>query len=328
MASTGANLQTVAEAVKEAAAILVFNGPGNSVDSGVPCGEALCKGTMYEDLCMSKPTDFSVDTAISTPELFYGFWGRYYNMAMDATPHKGIAVLRSWVERMKRLEPIDGQRFFLYSQAIDGIVAKEFTRDAICEAHGSIRHWQCSAKCTDRVWQLPASFRFKIHPATLTCKAAPADAQAPGVQARKHYASPEHTIAPRSCLSPSTGYPQCPFCEKPAIPNTIELGVDVCVDTAFTALNYITWQMAIEELEAGERVVVIEIGCETRIPTAREEGEELTSDLNGRGMKTTFVRINTDDAEVERSDDETRISIPMPAEQALVALGKLVASTS
>eukprot|EP00754_Rhynchopus_humris_P006749 Rhum_TRINITY_DN13203_c0_g1::Rhum_TRINITY_DN13203_c0_g1_i1::g.57987::m.57987 len=287
-------MEEAASAVASAGIMLVMNGSGNGF---VPCGADLCKGTVYADLCMTRPADFSRALAQENPELFYGFWGRYHNMVAEARlkpPHSGLDTLLRWRSRLnaqKLVETIEGElpSFFAYSQAADGVLSSAVPDG--CEVHGSALYWQCADACTDKVWRLPDGHRFEIHPASLTCKARPAPDVPPPPQLLTHYNnecdSTETGANPP--IDAATSHPQCPQCKGQAVPNLIELGVETCVDSAFSALNYVTWRLAVEELAredpeedatASPSVVVLELGCSSAVPTAREEAEEFVCKKN------------------------------------------------
>ena len=249
----GRAMEEAASAVASAGIMLVMNGSGNGF---VPCGTDLCTGTVYADLCMTRPADFSRALARDNPELFYGFWGRYHNMVAEARlkpPHSGLDALLRWRRRLnaqKLVKTIEGElpSFFAYSQAVDGVLASAVPDG--CEVHGSALYWQCADACTDKVWRLPDGHRFEIHPASLTCKARPAAEVPPPPQLLAHYNnecdSTETGANPP--IDAATSHSQCPQCKGQAVPNLIELGVETCVDSAFSALNYVTWRLAVEEV--------------------------------------------------------------------------------
>ena len=270
-------IEDAARALRNADVVAVFCGSGSGL---LPCGEALCQDNMYADLCMSRPCDFGKNVALENPALFYGFWGRLYNMSIDAEGGalvKFLENLRDRVNATQIVKSIDGElpSFFLYSQAYDAVVSEALGGDAGCYVHGSIRFWQCSEQCTSRVWRLPEDHRFTIHSASLTCKPQEVATPARPPQLLDHYNNQTDSSEPSDHppFNPATGYPQCPLCQKPAVPNVMDMGLNVCADQAFSAMNYVAWRMAVEEVWGnGEKkvkkkpVVGEPQGCSSDLP--------------------------------------------------------------
>eukprot|EP01063_Lacrimia_lanifica_P023149 TRINITY_DN30647_c0_g1_i1.p1 TRINITY_DN30647_c0_g1~~TRINITY_DN30647_c0_g1_i1.p1 ORF type:complete len:347 (+),score=116.05 TRINITY_DN30647_c0_g1_i1:58-1098(+) len=337
-----AAVERVARAVHGADVLLFINGSGNAADAGVPCGAGLCSGTMFEEICMTRPSDFYVDMAVESPEVFYGFWGRLHNLAQKAAPHEGmqrvVGNMRARVNAKKVLEDPDGAQmsnFFLYSQGIDGVMDRMVTDPAEkCSVHGSIGFWQCQQQCSEQVFRLPEGHTFSIHPATFSCKpeafSTPADLPQGRLVSHHHDAPETAADAPHPTVDPQ-GYPQCPLCKARAIPNVIELGVETCNAAAFRAESFMTWRMAVEDLPLNgmtdKKVVIVEVGCSARLPTGREEAEDFTVELKQAGLDVTLVRINTEDAEVPPELGDSAVSLRMGAADALVQIDDLLKSS-
>jgi NAD-dependent SIR2 family protein deacetylase len=137
---------------------------------------------------------------------------------------------------------------FVFTSNVDGQFAKAgFDEDRIAECHGSIRHLQCLEGCRDDIW--------------------PADGFAPQVDEE-------------NCRLISD-YPRCPHCGAIARPNIL----------MFDDWGWLEQRSAVQQerlrgwLRRVERLLVIEIGAGTNIPTVRRMSES----AGGR-----LIRINPD----------------------------------
>lgn len=141
---------------------------------------------------------------------------------------------------------------FVFTSNVDGQFARAgFAADRICEIHGSIHHLQCLEPCCERIW--------------------PADAVLPEVDE-------EH------CRLISE-LPHCPRCGQLARPNILMFG-----DWGWVAERTRRQQARLEAwLREVERLVVIELGAGTHIPTVRWFGE---------GQGVPLIRINPTESEV------------------------------
>ena len=144
------------------------------------------------------------------------------------------------------------QGAFVFTSNVDGQFAGAgFAAAEICEIHGSIHHLQCLEPCCERIW--------------------PADAVQPEVDEE-------------SCRLVSE-LPHCPRCGQLARPNILMFG-----DWGWVAERTRRQQ---ERLDAWRRdvdkLVVIELGAGTHIPTVRWFGESLGVPL---------IRINPTEPEV------------------------------
>lgn len=129
------------------------------------------------------------------------------------------------------------QGAFVFTSNVDGQFQKAgFAAERIVECHGSIHHLQCLDACHDGIW--------------------PADDYQPQVDEEE-------------CLLRSD-FPRCPRCRAIARPNILMFGdcgwLAERTDAQETRLH--TW------LRQVNRLVVIEIGAGTNIPTVRMLGEQ------------------------------------------------------
>ena len=140
---------------------------------------------------------------------------------------------------------------FVFTSNVDGQFQKAgFATDRICEVHGSIHHLQCTAGCGERIW--------------------PADAFQPQVDE-------EHC---RLLGEP----PHCPQCGGVARPNILMFGDGAWLERRTEG----QYQRLRQWLAAVDRLVTIEIGAGTQIPTVRHFSET-------RGGR--LIRINPQEAD-------------------------------
>lgn len=140
----------------------------------------------------------------------------------------------------------------VFTSNVDGQFQKAgFAPHEVCEIHGSIHHLQCSGPCRDAIW--------------------PADSFVPEIDADSGRLRNEA--------------PTCPHCGALARPNILMFG-----DWNWIERRSLLQRQGLERWLAGvERLVCIEIGAGTDIPTVRRFSEH----CGGR-----LIRINPRDAEV------------------------------
>ncbi|MBS1144183.1 MAG: Silent information regulator protein Sir2 [Proteobacteria bacterium] len=155
------------------------------------------------------------------------------------------------------------QGIHAFTSNVDGQFQKAgFAADRVCEVHGSIHHLQCTAGCGDRIW--------------------PADAFQP-------------EIDDENCQLLGD-FPHCPHCSALARPNILMFGDWGWIDRR-TTLQY---QRLRQWLAGVERLVCIEIGAGTNIPTVRNFSET----CGGR-----LIRINPGEPEIPRSTPGIGLSL-------------------
>ena len=125
-----ASLQSAADRIKSADAVLIFTGAGMGADSGLGTYRGVNAGNFgvaYEEICQSKWFDWD-------PELAWAFWGKCYQAYTSSTPHAGYTLLRSWGAH----KPLG---CFAVTSNVDGHWLRSgMTR--IWEVHGSAVHLQ------------------------------------------------------------------------------------------------------------------------------------------------------------------------------------------
>jgi NAD-dependent SIR2 family protein deacetylase len=146
---------------------------------------------------------------------------------------------------------------FVVTSNVDGQFQKAgFDAAAVSEVHGSIHHLQCTTPCSDLIW--PNRERLHVDEATMRADRAPS----------------------------------CPRCGAVSRPNILMFG-----DWAWVADRSHAQQNRFEAFVAGlgpRRLLVVELGAGTAIPTIR-----FTSERLGGRDGTTVLRINPGEAHID-----------------------------
>ena len=262
-----------AAAVREAEALLVTAGAGMGVDSGLP--------------------DFRGDT---------GFWQAYPPFARLGLSFVELAN-PGWFARdpelawgfyghrlnlYRRVAPHDGFArllsrgavcpggLFVFTSNVDGQFQRAgFPADRIVECHGSIHHLQCCTPCGRDIWA----------------------------------ADSEQVEVDESSMRAVSGLPTCPHCGSLARPNVLMFGDWTWVYDR-TGVQQAYLEQWLGEV-AGLRVVVIEIGAGSAVPTVR-----LTSERAALILGARLIRINPREAQVPPG----QVSLEMGAVEALSSI--------
>ena len=159
---------------------------------------------------------------------------------------------------------------WVYTSNVDGQFQKAGFSD-VCEVHGSIGHFQCTRPCRKVVWDEPP---------------APIDVDERSFRARGEL-------------------PRCPHCDALARPNILMFSDGAWVSTRSSTQenSLLAWSNARDT----RRMVVIEMGAGTAIPTVRDCSE------NFQYQGATLVRINPR----ESDGPDGTLSLPLGAREAL-----------
>lgn len=210
------------------------------VDSGLPDFRG------KQDFSQSYPAlaranlDFSEVASPQTfqrdPYLAWGFYGHRLVLYRETIPHRGFKILRQIGNRMAL-----GMRIF--TSNVDGQFQRAgFLDETIHECHGSIHHLQCTNSCDSGIW------------------------------------SADH-IQPIVDMDTCTMVSELPSCRTGgslARPNVLMFNDHGWVeDRANRQISQeATWLGSL--IEVGARVVVIERGAGTSIPSVRQSGSSVT----------------------------------------------------
>ncbi|HJV34167.1 SIR2 family NAD-dependent protein deacylase [Geomonas sp.] len=167
---------------------------------------------------------------------------------------------------------------FVATSNVDGQFQKAgFAEDAILEFHGSIHHLQCTRPCSNRIWENRESFRID-----------------------------EQTMT-------SDHVPLCSRCGSTARPNILMFGDWSWIEDR-TSLQQERFRSFLSR-QSGKRVVVVEMGAGTAIPTVRATSERIGAFANAR-----LIRINTREPQIS----PPHIPLPCGALEGLSAINELL----
>lgn len=264
-------LRVAAEAVKHADVIVITAGAGMGVDSGLP--------------------DFRGDA---------GFWKAYppYQRLgitfvgaanpehFDQDPAFGWGFYGHRTNLYRATVPHAGfsvirgwiERFgldyFVVTSNVDGQFQKAgFTEDRMMEVHGSIHHLQCTTPCTRGIWEN------------------------------------RETIPVDEATMRAGHIPRCIHCGAVARPNILMFG-DYGWVSDRTARQQRNFDEFLADMQGG-RLVVVEMGAGTAIPTIRYLTEEL-----GSRPGALAVRINPRESQIR----VPHLSLPCGAREGVAAI--------
>jgi NAD-dependent SIR2 family protein deacetylase len=262
------HLSRAAEAIRNADALIITAGAGMGVDSGLP--------------------DFRGD---------HGFWNAYpmyrrlgLSFVQAANPEHferdpafGWGFYGHRTNLYRGTIPHEGFRIirgwlaefgldhFVVTSNVDGQFQKAgFSEESILEVHGSIHHLQCLSPCSNAIWDNREEIPVDVY----TMRA--------------------------------QQIPKCIRCGGVARPNILMFG-----DFSWLSDRTRRQEREFDEFmtdHVGARLVIIELGAGTAIPTIRHMGERLA----GRS-KAVLIRINPREAQVPPGE----ISIPAGALEGL-----------
>ncbi|MBI2958786.1 MAG: NAD-dependent deacetylase [Betaproteobacteria bacterium] len=238
-----------ARAIREADGLLVTAGAGMGVDSGLPDFRGM-QGFWRAYPALGRAR--IAFESVASPAAFES----NPRLAWGFYAHR-LALYRRTVphEGFALLAAIGASRArgaFVFTSNVDGQFQKAgFAPERVCEIHGSIHHLQCMESCSGDIW--------------------PAAEFAP-------------EIDEENCLLRSE-LPACPRCRGLARPNILMFGDRGWIDARTRAQHE-----ALEEwLGDVKRLVIIEVGAGTAIPSVRHFGE---------ASRGTLLRINPAEPEV------------------------------
>lgn len=157
---------------------------------------------------------------------------------------------------------------FVFTSNVDGQFQKAgFDPSRVMECHGSIHHLQCLTRCMNDVWT--------------------ASAFTPEIDAESHQLT--------------SAFPSCPWCKGLARPNILMFGDWEWIDDRMREQRsrLRVWRGKVD------RLLVLEIGAGTGVPTVRHFGESQDSPI---------IRINTTEA---KTSPDRGISLCMSGTEAM-----------
>jgi NAD-dependent SIR2 family protein deacetylase len=269
-----AALDAAADAVANADALVVATGAGMGVDSGLPDFRG------NEGFWRAYPAMRRLGISfmqMANPDWFDRdaalAWGFYGHRLQLYRATQPHGGFGILLAWGKRLSA----GYFVFTSNVDGQHQRAgFDESRIVECHGSLQHLQCT-NCTaePRIW---AADQTQLSVDEATFRAAPP-------------------------------LPECPECGALARPNVLMFGDWDWVPsrTAAQERRFEAWLRTL----AGRRLVIVEIGAGSAVPTVRHTAERLASTLDGR-----LLRINPREPAVPRG----QIGIAAPARDTLQAI--------
>jgi NAD-dependent SIR2 family protein deacetylase len=250
-------VKRAAQVINAADALLVTAGAGMGVDSGLPD----FRGTqgfwvaypVIANLGLSFEEMANPTWFKNDPALAWAFYGHRLNLYRKTMPHDGFNRLLE----VARSKP---HGYFVFTSNVDGHFQKAgFAPEQVVECHGSISHFQCAASCTDEIWE----------------------------------AEDETVRIEESTFRALEPLPRCRNCSALARPNILMFGDWSWLShrTDAQQARFDVWVNTLAKSSA--KLVVIEIGAGSAIPTVRYTSERV---VERKG--DTLIRINPREHEV------------------------------
>jgi NAD-dependent SIR2 family protein deacetylase len=252
-------LQRAAAALREADALLITAGAGLGVDSGLPDFRGNAGFWRAYPVAAKLGLTFAELANPAwfhkSPSLAWGFYGHRLNLYRQTQPHAGFGQLLE----IAAAKPLG---YFVFTSNVDGHFQKAgFDPSRVVECHGSIHHFQCTEPCADDIWE----------------------------------AGDEQVTVREDDFEAVPPLPACRRCGRLARPNVLMFG-----DATWLENRTSPQQAALDAWLEGlrfrvHRLVIIELGAGTAVPTVR-----LTSEDIARSLQARLIRINPREDRVPR----------------------------
>ncbi|MBK9145068.1 MAG: NAD-dependent protein deacetylase [Candidatus Melainabacteria bacterium] len=271
-----ASIEEAARAIENADALLIGAGAGMGVDSGLPDFRG-SDGFWRAYPPFQGRTFAQVANAGTFAEDPGQAWG-FYGHRLNLYRD---TVPHEGFQIIRRLIQKFSRDHFVYTSNVDGQFQKAgFDEERLVECHGSLHHLQCAPRCGSiEIWS------------------------AHGIEIEVD----RETFRARGPL------PTCPACGGMARPNVLMFG-DFAWNPRRTSAQETNYQKWLARVSRG-RVVAIEFGAGTAIPTVRYECQRRSNKL---------IRVNPRDFQVP----EGAISLRMTALDALRAIEERLTNCS
>jgi NAD-dependent SIR2 family protein deacetylase len=246
-----------ADAIRAATALVVTAGAGMGVDSGLPDfrgDEGFWRAyPPFKRLGLSFVDLANPRWFDEDPALAWGFYGHRLNLYRATAPHIGFGILRRWMQAAR-----DGG--FVFTSNVDGHFQRAgFDDTHVYECHGSIHWMQCTRRCGVGVFAADG-VAVDIDPATSRAR---------------------------------PPLPACPRCSALARPAILMFG-DGDWDSARSdaqAQRLDDWLA--RRRGRDQRIVVIECGAGTAVPTVRAFSESLVRRHGARLLRLNVREPHT-----------------------------------
>lgn len=250
-------LRQAAAEIRAAEGLLITAGAGMGVDSGLPDFRSE-RGFWRAYPRLAELGHSFVAMANPAwferdPHLAWAFYGHRLNLYRQTLPHRGF-------HQLLEIAAVKPAGYFVFTSNVDGQFQKAgFAPDRIVECHGSIHHFQCVVPCSSDIWS----------------------------------AATETVTVDEASFRASDPLPKCRRCGGLARPNLLMFNGWLWLSHRTDAQHqrFETW---LERFSPGSaRLVVIELGAGTAIPTVRHASQTTARRSGGR-----LIRINPRESEV------------------------------
>ena len=298
MPSKDSSIQAAAHHISECDFLLVATGAGFSADSGLPTYNDVAKNPIYEKQAIDYSDLCRISCLRQRPALFYGFWGSCFNAYQNAEPHAGYDILKKWCQQR--------EDYYLYTSNVDGhFRRKGFATNRMHEMHGAIDTWlevesiegietimEDKPHVLDTFFRFPIDNQLELQPDIL-----------------KQVFSDKKS---RLCSQVTPSY-------RPKV-LMFDDGLEVHKSMGLheSSNDYQTWEESMESRMEGNndfKLVVLEIGCGTKVPSVRRECEDVVADTASRATgkipspsRFVHIRINPDDYEINNDNSTEEIT--------------------
>ena len=274
--SISENIKHAARVIHDADVMLITAGAGIGVDSGLP--DFRGKQGFWEAyppiarLGKSFVEMANPEWFYSNPRLAWAFYGHRLNLYRKTIPHRGFQQLLEIADRKSG-------GYFVFTSNVDGHFQKAgCDEDRIEECHGSIHHFQCTGPCGHDIWDA-TNISVAVDEAVF-------EAQEP--------------------------LPRCIKCGGMARPNILMFG-----DWSWNGTRsqeqgerLTRWLKSIAD--GGVRLVIVELGAGTAVPTVRWKSEQTARRTGG-----VLIRVNPRDTMIPPGP---HLALPLGAAEAVGAI--------
>lgn len=330
-------LQQAAKSIKEADFLLIATGAGFSADSGLPTYADVAKNPIYERLGIEYGDLCRLQCLRENPKLFYGFWGTCFNLYQrqpQFTPHEGYQILKKWCDEKQiknmlheRSKELNVAWYYLYTSNVDGhFRLAGFPERNLHEVHGAIDTWIPTESDHDKKqaplegYSVPESYSFPVDPNTL---------EGPSSD------TIVHNLCKKTVSSGGDVVPSCVLLRPRVLMFDDGFSSHAQMGLNSSGARYQSWEEAMEstiETCDDKKLVVLEIGCGTRVPSVRIECQDVIQDTAARCNNRSccsFIRINPDEEEITNVPENVEaISIRGKALSTLVRIDEYIGKLS
>jgi NAD-dependent SIR2 family protein deacetylase len=266
-------LEEIKQIINEAEVVLITAGAGMGVDSGLP--DFRGNEGFWNAYPIAKKLNLGFED-LANPKWFitnpFLAWA-FYGHRYNLYKN---TIPHGGFKILLDLVKEKNDNYFIFTSNVDGQFQKAgFDENKIVECHGSISHFQCINDCRKEIWESDIE---------------------------------EINLDMEEFLAIDT--PLCPKCGDIARPNILMFG-----DWKWNSKRTLNQETRYEKWKRenkGKKLLVIELGAGTAIPTVRRESENIAKYYNGK-----LLRINPREFDV---DSNYGYSIPFGAFEGLTVI--------